>query len=46
MCTLPYGRDTQAEEILKEALRTQPDRHAVRTKLLEIYATRKDTRSF
>ena len=43
---IAYGRDAQAEEILKEALRTQPDRHAVRTKLLEIYATRKDTRSF
>ena len=43
---IAYGRDAQAEEILKEALRTQPERHAVRTKLLEIYATRKDTRSF
>lgn len=43
---IAYGRDAQAEEILKEALRTQPDRHAVRVKLLEIYANRKDTRSF
>ena len=43
---IAYGRDAQAEEILKEALRTQPERHAVRTKLLEIYATRKDVRSF
>ncbi|WP_394779214.1 FimV/HubP family polar landmark protein [Undibacterium sp.] len=43
---IAYGRDTQAEEILKEALRTQPDRHAVRVKLLEIYSNRKDTKSF
>jgi pilus assembly protein FimV len=43
---IAYGRDAQAEEILKEALRTQPDRNAVRVKLLEIYANRKDIRSF
>ncbi|NMM27959.1 MAG: FimV family protein [Glaciimonas sp.] len=43
---IAYGRDAQAEEILKEALRTQPDRHPVRLKLLEIYASRKDLRSF
>ena len=43
---IAYGRDAQAEEILKEALRTQPERHAVRVKLLEIYATRKDVRAF
>lgn len=43
---IAYGRDSQAEEILKEALRTQPDRHAVRVKLLEIYHSRKDPRSF
>ncbi len=43
---IAYGRDVQAEEILKEALRTQPERNAVRLKLLEIYANRKDTRSF
>jgi pilus assembly protein FimV len=43
---IAYGRDLQAEEILKEALRTHPERHAVRLKLLEIYATRKDTRAF
>jgi pilus assembly protein FimV len=43
---IAYGRDAQAEEILKEALRTQPDRHAVRVKLLEIYSNRKDVRSF
>lgn len=43
---IAYGRDSQAEEILKEALRTQPDRHAVRLKLLEIYYSRKDLRAF
>ncbi len=43
---IAYGRDAQAEEILKEALRTHPERHAVRLKLLEIYANRKDLRAF
>ncbi len=41
-----YGRDAQAEEILKEALRSQPSRNAIRVKLLEIYANRKDPRAF
>ncbi len=43
---IAYGRDAQAEEILKEALRTHPERYTVRLKLLEIYAARKDVRSF
>lgn len=43
---IAYGRDAQAEEILKEALRTQPTRNAVRIKLLEIYSNRKDLRAF
>lgn len=43
---IAYGRDAQAEEILKEALRVQPERHPVRLKLLEIYAARKDLRAF
>ena len=43
---IAYGRDAQAEEILKEALRTHPERYPVRLKLLEIYAARKDARSF
>jgi pilus assembly protein FimV len=43
---LAYGRDLQAEEILKEALRAQPERHSIRVKLLEIYAKRRDARSF
>ncbi|WP_297914156.1 FimV/HubP family polar landmark protein [Thiomonas sp.] len=43
---LAYGRDLQAEEILKEALKNHPDRNAARLKLLEIYSKRKDARSF
>ena len=43
---MAYGRDAQAEEILKEALQKDPKRVAVLGKLLEIYANRKDTRSF
>jgi pilus assembly protein FimV len=43
---LAYGRDLQAEEILKEALRAEPDRIPVRAKLLEVYAKRADTRTF
>ncbi len=43
---LAYGRDLQAEEILKESLKNHPDRNAARLKLLEIYAKRKDVRSF
>ncbi|MCD2165905.1 FimV/HubP family polar landmark protein [Comamonas koreensis] len=39
---LAYGRDLQAEEILKEALRTTPTRSALHAKLAEIYAKRKD----
>ncbi len=43
---LAYGRDLQAEEILKEALRTNPGRLAIYTKLLEIFAKRRDTNSY
>ncbi|AMO22075.1 hypothetical protein GCM10027034_23680 [Ramlibacter solisilvae] len=43
---LAYGRDLQAEEILKEAMRTQPQRVAIHAKLLEIYAKRRDARAF
>lgn len=43
---IAYGRDAQAEEILKEALRIHPERHPVRLKLLEIYAARKDLKAF
>lgn len=43
---LAYGRDLQAEEILKEALRSDPARVAIRSKLLEVYAKRADTKAF
>ncbi len=43
---LAYGRDLQAEEILKEALRTNPTRVAVHAKLMEIYAKRRDLKGF
>lgn len=43
---LAYGRDLQAEEILREALRSTPGRVAIHTKLLEIYAKRRDITSF
>jgi len=43
---LAYGRDLQAEEILKEALRITPQRVAIHAKLLEIYARRKDVKEF
>ncbi|MDB5847085.1 MAG: hypothetical protein JWP29_837, partial [Rhodoferax sp.] len=43
---LAYGRDLQAEEILREALRNTPNRVAIHTKLLEIYAKRRDATSF
>ncbi len=42
---LAYGRDQQAEDILKEALRQSPERLAVYSKLVEIYAKRKDSES-
>jgi pilus assembly protein FimV len=41
---LAYGRDLQAEEILKEAMRATPERQAIRLKLLEVYAKRRDTK--
>ncbi|SDL88318.1 pilus assembly protein FimV [Janthinobacterium sp. OK676] len=43
---IAYGRDGQAEDILKEALRIHPERHAARLKLLEIYSARSDVRAF
>ncbi|MBA4176859.1 MAG: hypothetical protein C0505_09915 [Leptothrix sp. (in: Bacteria)] len=43
---LAYGRDLQAEEILKEAMRATPERMAIRTKLLEVYAKRRDIKAF
>jgi pilus assembly protein FimV len=43
---LAYGRDLQAEEILKEAMRLNPSRVAIHSKMLEIYAKRRDAKSF
>ena len=43
---LAYGRDLQAEEILKEALRINPSRIAIHRKLLEIYSKRRDAKAF
>ncbi|HLP97143.1 MAG TPA: FimV/HubP family polar landmark protein [Sideroxyarcus sp.] len=43
---LTFGRDAQAEEVLKEALHKNPNNLPVKLKLLSIYANRKDTNSF
>lgn len=43
---LNFGRDVQAEEILKEALHNTPNNHQIHLKLLGIYAGRKDANSF
>jgi pilus assembly protein FimV len=43
---LAYGRDLQAEEILKDALRAAPERIAIHQKLLELFAKRRDIKSF
>lgn len=43
---MAYGRDAQAEEILKEAMAKTPERHEIHLKLLEIYASRKNLVAF
>jgi len=43
---IAYGRDGQAEEILKEAMGRDPSREDVQVKLAEVYAARKDAVSF
>lgn len=43
---LSFGRDGQAEEILKEALKEMPGNQPIRLKLLGIYANRQDVGSF
>ncbi|MBS1269127.1 MAG: hypothetical protein MAG794_00070 [Gammaproteobacteria bacterium] len=43
---LAYGRDEQAEEVLKEAARRNPERSEIKLKLLEIYKQRNDVKSF
>ncbi|ATE62464.1 FimV/HubP family polar landmark protein [Thauera sinica] len=43
---MAYGRDAQAEEILQDAMKADPDRAAIHLKLLEIYAQRKNVKQF
>lgn len=43
---MAYGRDAQAEEILLDALQKDPQRTAIHSKLLEIYANRKSVKQF
>lgn len=43
---MAYGRDAQAEEILLDALKSDPSRTAIHAKLLEIYAQRKSLKPF
>lgn len=43
---MAYGRDSQAEEILLEGLKTDPTRTAIHLKLLELYANRKSVPQF
>src|SRR5262249_37575306 len=43
---LNFGRDAQAEEVLKEALEKNPHNEEAQLKLLQIYATRKDKDAF
>ncbi|NSX14488.1 FimV family protein [Cupriavidus taiwanensis] len=43
---IAYGRDVQAEEILREALEKHPEQQPVRLKLLEIYSNRQDVEGF
>nr|WP_245180326.1 FimV/HubP family polar landmark protein [Cupriavidus sp. LEh25] len=43
---IAYGRDVQAEEILREALEKNPEQQPVRLKLLEIYSNRRDVEGF
>jgi pilus assembly protein FimV len=40
---MQYGRDAHAEDILKDALKQNPDRHPVRLKLMELYASKQNT---
>jgi pilus assembly protein FimV len=43
---IAYGRDAQAEEILKEAMMRDKSRHEISMKLLEIYHARKSAPAF
>jgi pilus assembly protein FimV len=43
---LAYGRDVQAEEVLREAIRVRPELPGIHQKLLEILAKRRDVAAF
>lgn len=43
---MAYGRDAQAEEILEDALKADPNRAAIYLKLLEIFAQRQSLKQF
>jgi len=43
---IAYGRDAQAEEILKEAMARDKSRHEIALKLLEIYHARKSATAY
>jgi pilus assembly protein FimV len=43
---MAYGRDAQAEEILKDAITKEPKRYELHLKLLEIYAASKNMSAF
>lgn len=43
---MAYGRDRQAEEILKDAISKEPKRYELHAKLLELYHARKDVSAF
>ena len=43
---MAYGRDAQAEEILKDAITKEPKRHELHLKLLEIYSANKNMSGF
>ncbi|HEY8355554.1 MAG TPA: FimV/HubP family polar landmark protein [Methylophilaceae bacterium] len=43
---MAYGRDTQAEEILNDAIAKDPTRYELHLKLLEIFVARNDTSAF
>lgn len=43
---LSFGRDVQAEEILKDALSTSPSNQQIHLKLLGIYSSRQDVSEF
>jgi len=43
---MAYGRDEQAEEVLREAMSRDPSRSEIKLKLLDIYEQRSDLNSF